>query len=328
VVEADARSYPADVLVLKYAQALYGVDKKAAETVGLDESRLPDVGEYLRVDSPRGFAAKTLLFLGVVQLRTFGYGEIRDFGRRALALVASESPHARAITLTLHGAGYGLDETEAFDSELAGVLDAIREREVPPALERVVFVETSPGRADRMRKHVGHLLRNMPPLTKGEPFAELLPRPTADHFRRVGYESSQRGHAFVAMPFATGFDDLFHYGITNAVRTSGLLCERVDRRAFTGDIVSHLLQQIETARIVVADLTDSNPNVLLEVGYAWGKHTPTVLLCHTESDLAFDVRGHRCLRYSGIKEAEDLLTEELNSLLSSPRTTVPSSRTV
>jgi hypothetical protein len=37
VVHADALTYPADLLVLKYAQALYGVDEAVVRTLGLDE---------------------------------------------------------------------------------------------------------------------------------------------------------------------------------------------------------------------------------------------------------------------------------------------------
>jgi hypothetical protein len=117
------------------------------------------------------------------------------------------------------------------------------------------------------------------------------------------------------MPFADDFDDLFDYGITTAVRAAGLLCERIDKQAFTGDVLDRLKQQIQTSRIVVADLTDSNPNVFLEVGYAWGLGKPTVLMSREGSELKFDVKGQRCLTYSRIKEAEEKLTQELCGLL-------------
>jgi hypothetical protein len=154
VVEADALTFLADVLVLKYAQALHGVDADAVDASGLDPSRLPPPGGYRPVSDPKGIGADLLLFVGVVPLREFGYGEIRDFGHRALRSVAGERPDARSIALTLHGAGHGLDEIEAFDSELAGILDAIHDRDVPPALERVVIVEANPSRAARLKSRL------------------------------------------------------------------------------------------------------------------------------------------------------------------------------
>ncbi len=72
-------------------------------------------------------AARAVLFLGVPPLRKFGYEEIRGFGRRAVAEAAAVAPEATEIALTLHGPNYGLDEIEAFNSELAGIIDAITE---------------------------------------------------------------------------------------------------------------------------------------------------------------------------------------------------------
>ena len=84
----------------------------------------------------------------------------------------------------------------------------------------------------------------------------------------VGYDSSRRPHAFVAMPFAGSFEDVFYYGISPPVRAAGLLCERLDQLSFTGDIMDRMKERIASSAIVVADLSDANPNVYLEVGYA------------------------------------------------------------
>ena len=65
-------------------------------------------------------------------------------------------------------------------------------------------------------------------------------------------------------------------------------------------------------------MTTANPNVYLEVGYAWGKNIPTVLLAQDPGDLRFDVKGQRCLLFSSIQMLEDLLTRELSSLGISP----------
>jgi hypothetical protein len=117
------------------------------------------------------------------------------------------------------------------------------------------------------------------------------------------------------MPFTDSFTDVFHFGISGPIRATGLLCERADLTAFTGDILQRVLERIASARLVVADLSDANPNVFLELGYAWGRGVPSVLLCNRATELPFDVRGHRCLFYSSIVELERLLTVELASLV-------------
>ena len=72
--------------------------------------------------------------------------------------------------------------------------------------------------------------------------------------------------------------------------------------------------RIENAELVIADLTGANPNVYLEVGYAWGKARPTVLVINKSDELRFDVHGQRCLRYQSIKHLENQLSNELKNL--------------
>ena len=75
-------------------------------------------------------------------------------------------------------------------------------------------------------------------------------------------------------------------------------------------------ERIDSARLLVADLSTANPNVYLEVGYAWGKGIPTVLVARDTADLRFDVKGQRCLVYkNSIKKLEESLTKELKNLL-------------
>jgi hypothetical protein len=109
-------------------------------------------------------------------------------------------------------------------------------------------------------------------------------------------------------------DDVFHYGIRNAVNNAGFLCERVDEVSFTGDILDVIKRRIKDASLLVADLTTSNPNVYLEVGYAWGIGIPTVLIAQDVQELKFDVKSQKCIIYSGIRELEEKLSQELLGL--------------
>ncbi len=111
-------------------------------------------------------------------------------------------------------------------------------------------------------------------------------------------------------------DDVFYYGIQQPVRAAGFLCERVDQEAFLGDILDRVKQKIETAAVVIAELTGANPNVYLEIGYAWGKGVPTLLLLKDGQELRFDVRGQRCLKYERIRDLEESLAKELQELKS------------
>ena len=129
IVEGDALDIVADVLVLKYAQALYGVDELAVDKLDAKgegvRRRLPEARRRQTDRRPRASRCEKVLFVGVVKLRAFGYEEIREFAHRAMMSLADALPSTSHVALTLHGAGYGLDEAEAFRSELAGLLEAI-----------------------------------------------------------------------------------------------------------------------------------------------------------------------------------------------------------
>jgi hypothetical protein len=315
VMYGDALQTDADVLVLKYAQSTYGVDELVVERLeAIDSSvrkALPKAGGFQLFETRGQLAARTVLFVGVVDLRSFEYEAIREFAHRALASLAKSKPDAAHVAFTLHGAGYGLDESEAFRAELAGIIDAIESRNCPAALESVTIVERSAGRARRLQA----LLEDIQPAsTVSAPAPGRAPLSQLEPLRTAGVRSQAKPHVFVAMPFAPEFDDHFHYGIQQAVNTAGYLCERADLATFTGDVIVWVKERIDSARLLVADLSTANPNVYLEVGYAWGKGIPTVLLARDEADLKFDVKGQRCLVYSSIRKLEELLTQELARL--------------
>lgn len=85
-------------------------------------------------------------------------------------------------------------------------------------------------------------------------------------------------------------------------------------RFCTGEVLEWVRSRIRSASLVVADLTDSNPNVYLEIGYAWGVGVRTVLIVKKPDQPKFDVRGHRYLEYASIQGLEESLTMELKGL--------------
>lgn len=339
---ADALTFKADVLVLKHAQALYGVDEIAVETLeqgGVDVlARLPPPNGFRLIPSKGLLGADAVLFLGVGQLRSLDYQELRDFGCRALSSLAGRAPEVEHVALTLHGPGFGLDESEAFRAELAGLLDAVEARDCPRSLRRITFVENSVGRAERLTLLLDSLSGGERAVnttrSRLQAYAEgVLDTETGAaagfaigtgssgagtllrSLEGVGRKSKEKKHVFVAMPFASEFDDLFHYGIQGAVNAAGFLCERADLASFTGDVIAWVKGRIASADLVVADLSSANPNVYLEVGYAWGKEIPTVLIAKDGQELKFDVRGQRCLIYPNIRKLEEMLRKELAALV-------------
>ena len=318
ITNADIVKYKTDALALKYAQENYGLDmvvSRMLEKAGYHIAKMhPKPGSYKLLRNVQGFGANILLFMGVVPLYNFGYREIRHFSRSCLTALAREAPEIETLALTLHGVGYGLDESEAFESELAGLLDAISTKDYPPALKKISIVERNTGRCERLKSVLKDLLPANKALAEFDTYLKAEPEKN-ERLRAAGYASDSKPHVFVAMPFKEDMDDVYHYGIQGAVKEAGFLCERADMSTFTGDVMQWVKDRISSASLIVADLTDANPNVYLEVGYAWGCGKPTVLLTKDTRQLKFDVRSQRCVLYKKIKDLEISLAKELSGLL-------------
>ena len=330
----DALKIKAEVLVLKYAQELHGIDSMAyfqlATTQKDIERKLPKPNEFLMLETRGSLGANHVLYCGVVDILKFRYKQIRDFSFRTLKYLSEVNPDIEHICFTLHGANYGLDEAEAFRSEIAGLVDAIEKGAFPRNLKRISIVENYEPRAKRLEKILANSVsdgvirvlteehRDQEYLARksNEPYRDYVARrsDTVDPLSEAGVTSESKPLIFVAMPFDKKMDDIFHYGIQNAVNKAGFLCERVDLVSFTGDILDTIKRRIREASLLIADLTASNPNVYLEVGYAWGVGIPTVLIAQDVQELKFDVKSQKCIIYSGIRELEEKLSQELIGL--------------
>lgn len=310
---ADIVNFPCDVLVLKYAQAFYGADALVANLIRPNrlEEVSPSPSKYTLLSSEGNLAAKKVLFVGVLPLYQFDYGQIRGFSSYSLQVLSQQMPDAVYIAMTMHGVGYGLDERESFLAQVAGLLDAFRDGKGTTALERVTIVERNRGRATRLKQV---LEKNLPSESSNEIADRMESASPSPRIANAGLQSNIKPHVFVAMPFSDDMEDVYIFGIQGPINAAGFLCERVDMATFTGDILTRIKSRIETAALVVADLTGANPNVYLEVGYAWGTARPTLLLAKKSDELKFDVRGQRCIVYKSISDLAKKLEAYLAGL--------------
>ena len=146
----DALTMATPLLALKYAQRSYGVDRAAVERLGEDVARrLPGVGQHLLVPGGPHIPARNVLFVGVPPINEFGYSDIRGFASHSLCVAAEMN--VLEVCMTLHGAGFGLDEVEAFRAQVAGLLDSVESDVAGRQLDRVLFLERNTRRVHLMR---------------------------------------------------------------------------------------------------------------------------------------------------------------------------------
>jgi nucleoside 2-deoxyribosyltransferase len=105
---------------------------------------------------------------------------------------------------------------------------------------------------------------------------------------------------FVLMPFAQSFTDVYNLGIKETCEQAGAYCERVDEQVYGENILTRVYNQIAKADFIIADMSNKNPNVFYEVGYAHAIGKSTILLTQNNDDIPFDLKHFPHVVYSNI----------------------------
>jgi hypothetical protein len=329
IEHGDISTFEADVAAFKYAGTFYGADRAVGSRlmdVGIPvEAFVPEKGasDAYRYTATQGaVTAPHVLYVATPILRHFGYNQIRQFAGRVLEALAEAAPHTRHLAMTTHGPGMSLDEQEALFSLFAGFMDAINVGNLPPALRRITIVEISKDRSERLRAMIDNALDGAEYAHKlKDGWGYMLRTFTADGASASATQDvvsagtpNEKPHAVALVPADADLEDVFYYGIQSPVHALGLLCERVEETLLSEDLFESVRQRIETASVVVADLTGANPNVYLQLGYALGKGRPVVLLAQDGAMIQFELRGQKPLLYRRIKDVEALLAGALDHL--------------
>jgi hypothetical protein len=132
---------------------------------------------------------------------------------------------------------------------------------------------------------------------------------------------------FVMMPFSEPIGGYYDILYKPAIEKSKLKPDRADSDIYgTGKIIDQIWKGINSARVLLAELTGRNANVLYELGLAHALHKPVVLICAkaNEEDVPFDLRHVRAVYYDkddpfwGPKLIEKI-AEKILSVLADPK---------
>jgi CheY-like chemotaxis protein len=111
-------------------------------------------------------------------------------------------------------------------------------------------------------------------------------------------------NCFVIMPFSsTGsctkdeWTEIFENLIKPAVEKSGFnyKCERANLNY--GSIIEDILDKLNRSELVIADITDSNPNVLYELGVRHTIGGPTIVIAQSKVDIPMDLLPYSFIIY-------------------------------
>lgn len=121
--------------------------------------------------------------------------------------------------------------------------------------------------------------------------------------------------AFVLMPFGGKFDAVYEYFFEPCLRDAGFEVVRADQVASQQSITKDIIGLIDTSDLIVADLTDGNPNVYYELGVAHAARRDVILLTQSHQDTPFDLKAYRAIKYGTDLVEVEQAKKELSSLL-------------
>lgn len=134
--------------------------------------------------------------------------------------------------------------------------------------------------------------------------------------------------SFVISPFGEPFDTYFSHIVKPALEECGLYAIRGDSLYRPTTIVDDIWQGIREAKLLIAELTDRNPNVFYELGLAHAISKPVILISKSIDDVPFDLRSIRVLVYDKDhpdwgNKLRNSLTKAIKEVLQNPTSAIP-----
>ena len=194
-----------------------------------------------------------------------------------------------------------IEQSDLFDEVIVNRFGNHPERNLRQQLYRIINEETT----------------SLPNLSIIKETINYLMECVRRHERMViANPAPQKGFLFVIMGMMEGEDSLqdIHYAIINAARNAGYKAERADDKFKFMQINDKILNYINMAEVIVADLTFERPNCYYEVGYAHAKGKKVVLTARRGTKIHFDVSNFQVVMYDTVSELDRKLSNILRGV--------------
>jgi hypothetical protein len=110
-------------------------------------------------------------------------------------------------------------------------------------------------------------------------------------------------YAFVAMPMDSA--DMALMDVLDAIKEAGRRCgvqaERIDEPATNERITERVLESIRRAEFVIAELTNSKPNVYYEAGYAHALGKTPIYIAREGTAPEFDLKDYPVIFFRNLR---------------------------
>ncbi len=110
--------------------------------------------------------------------------------------------------------------------------------------------------------------------------------------------AAQKKTLFVIQPIGKSSEDIYQL-VSAAAAQANITALRADSVVGlgTGNITETIQEAIVSASVLVADVTDANPNVMYKVGFAHAQNKPLILIASSSRSIPFDLASVRVVIY-------------------------------
>lgn len=133
--------------------------------------------------------------------------------------------------------------------------------------------------------------------------------------------NTARRKCFVLMSFDDTLREIYDQVFKPVCDQNDIDCWRVDEIAKPGSITRDIVNGIIEADLIIADLTNRNPNVFYELGIAHSVGNKTIMVSQHKTDVPFDIISYRVIFYeqtiSGSIVFINALNQSIKELLKS-----------
>jgi hypothetical protein len=145
--------------------------------------------------------------------------------------------------------------------------------------------------------------------------------PIPPHQMRVCFKVGARGcplnpvekksRIFIAMPFSDDYKDSYEYGVKLVLKQKGLDHYKADNEIQNKDTMCKICNEIQICGKLIANISGLNPNVMLELGLAYGLGKEVIIIKDKKTTAISDLGGIEYIEYA---HAVDL-QQQLSSIL-------------
>ncbi|WP_138296421.1 MULTISPECIES: TIR domain-containing protein [unclassified Clostridium] len=119
---------------------------------------------------------------------------------------------------------------------------------------------------------------------------------------------------FIGMPFDSQFNDSYNYGIIPALNSQYYEPYKADNQSSTIDLMCKVCREIQSCKFAIINISGSNPNVMFELGLAYGLGKNVILIKDKNTEVPSDIKGIEYIEYYHAKDLQDKLTRAVQNI--------------